>query len=93
LAVIHVRNDREQLRRNRCFIHNQVVDLWPLVLTDGCRAAASGRIVFADGEFWFEPPLPVPLVYYEPGSEPAPRPSGWGVRLSEVDLAPLPTPA
>jgi hypothetical protein len=62
------------------------VDLWPLVLTDGCRAAASGRVVFADGQFWFEPPLPVPLVYYEPGSEPAPRPSGWGVRLSEVDL-------
>lgn len=42
--------------------------------------------MFADGELWFDPPLPVPLVYYEPGTEPAPRASGLGVRVSNVDL-------
>lgn len=62
------------------------MDLWPLVLTDGCRASASGRVVAADGDLWFEPPLAVALVYFEPGTEPPPRPSGLGVRVDNVDL-------
>jgi hypothetical protein len=62
------------------------VDLWPLVLTDGCRAAASGRVVFADGQTWFDPPLSVPAIHYSPGTEPPPRPCGLGVRVTGVDL-------
>ena len=65
------------------------MDLWPFVLSDGCRAAASGRVVIADGQAWFDPPLPVPAIYYPPGTEPPPRPSGLGVRVMGVDLGRL----
>lgn len=62
------------------------MDLWPFVLSDGCRAAASGRVILADGQTWFDPPLPVPAIYYTPGTEPPPRPSGLGIRVMGVDL-------
>ncbi|GIH16111.1 hypothetical protein [Rugosimonospora africana] len=60
-----------------------------LVLREGDGLRASGRVV-ADGEtVWFEPPLPVPLLWRSPGSEPAPRPSEFGVPVLGVDLANL----
>jgi hypothetical protein len=65
---------------------NACVDLTPLILTEGCKASACGRVVTAGDEVWFDPPLPVPLIYYEPGHEPAPRPSGLGVRVEGVAL-------
>jgi hypothetical protein len=62
------------------------VDLLPLMLREGCLVEASGRVIAVDGRVWFEPPLPVRLVYYPPGQEPAPRWSGLGVPVRGVDL-------
>lgn len=62
------------------------MDLDRLVLRDGIRVAAFGRVVALGEECWFDPPLPIPLVLYAPGAEPAPRPSGVGVRVEGVDL-------
>jgi hypothetical protein len=56
------------------------------LLVDGVIAGATGR-VFSDGvTVMFEPPLPVPLVGYLPGTEPPPRPSHLGVAVAGVDL-------
>ena len=65
------------------------MDLTPLILTEGCKASACGRVVTAGDEVWFDPPLPVPLIGYAPGHEPAPRPSGLGIRVDGVDLGRL----
>jgi len=65
------------------------VDLSALLLTDGGLATACGRVVTSGETTWFEPPLPVPLVYFPPGQEPAPRPSGLGVPVVGVDLGRL----
>jgi len=62
------------------------VDLMPLIVTEGCTASACGRVVTDGHEVWFDPPLPVPLIGYAPGQEPAPRPSGLGIRVDGVDL-------
>lgn len=65
------------------------VDLYRLMLRDGDRASAWGRVVAVGDECWFEPPLPVLLPYFPPGHEPAPKPSGIGVRVEGVDLEKL----
>jgi hypothetical protein len=62
------------------------VDLRPLMLREGCPVSASGRVIAIDDQVWFEPPLPVRLVGYAPGHEPAPTWSGLGVRVRGVDL-------
>ena len=46
-------------------------------------------MVAVAGEVRFEPPLPRHLVYYPPGSEPAPTFSGLGVPVRGVDLSGL----
>jgi hypothetical protein len=59
------------------------------LLMDGDAAAATGR-VFSDGAtVMFEPPMPVALPHYLPGSEPPPRPSHLGVPVAGVDLGAL----
>ena len=58
------------------------MDITDLVLRDGDQVRAYGRIVVDGGVIWFEPPLPVLLVY-PPGP---PRPSGLGVPTAGVDL-------
>jgi hypothetical protein len=59
------------------------------LLVDGTAASATGR-VFSDGEtMMFEPPLPVALPGYQPGTEPPPRPSHLGVPVVGVDLGAL----
>lgn len=63
-----------------------MVNLDALLLHDGARASACGRVVVQGDDCWFEPPLPVPAVFYPPGREPAPKPSGVGVRVEGVDL-------
>ena len=65
------------------------MDLSRLLLTEGGRATACGRVVAVAGETWFEPPLPERLVMHAPGREPAPRPSGLGVRVEGVDSGSL----
>jgi len=63
-----------------------VVRLDYALLVDGAAVAATGR-VFSDGvTAMFEPPLPVALVGYLPGTEPAPRPGHLGVAVAGVDL-------
>lgn len=62
------------------------MDLTPLIVTDGRRASACGRVVTAGDEIWFDPPLPVALPYFPPGQEPAPRPSRLGIHVDGVDL-------
>lgn len=59
------------------------------MLRDGDRAKACGRVVALGDECWFDPPLPVLLPYFPPGREPAPKPSGLGVRVEGVDLEQL----
>lgn len=63
-----------------------VMDLAALVLRDGSQVRATGSVIAFGGQVWFDPPLPVPLVAYPPGHEPAPRPSGLGVLTTGVDL-------
>ena len=65
------------------------VDLRPLMLREGCRVQASGRVIAVAGEVWFEPPLPVPLEAYTSGHEPAPKRSGLGIPVRGVDLGGL----
>ncbi len=60
-----------------------------MVLREGDSVRASGRVVAIGGIAWFEPSLPVPLVFYPPGHEPPPRPSGLGVQAIGVDLVKL----
>lgn len=62
------------------------MDATPLILADGCRTEASGRVIAVDGEMWFDPPLPKRAMRYLPGHEPAPQPSGLGVRVENVDV-------
>lgn len=62
------------------------MDLSGLVLHDGDRTRGTGRVVAYQGQVFFEPQLPVPLVRYAPGHEPPPRPSGVGVLAHGVDL-------
>src|SRR6185437_4528492 len=50
-----------------------------LVLREGDGLRASGRVVTDRETVWFEPPLPVPLVWRSSGNEPAPGPSEFGV--------------
>jgi hypothetical protein len=65
------------------------VDLRPLMLREGCRVEASGRVIAVEGQVWFEPPLPVRLVGYAPGHEPAPTWSGLGIPVRGTDLGRL----
>ena len=65
------------------------MDLQAWVLHDGDTVDAAGRVVAVNGEVRFEPPLPRHLVYYPPGSEPAPRFSGLGVPVRGVHLSGL----
>lgn len=65
------------------------MDLERLVLRDGDLVGAAGRVVAVAGEVRFEPPLPRHLVYFPPGSEPAPVFSGVGVASHGVDLSAL----
>jgi hypothetical protein len=62
------------------------VDLDRLLLRDGDRVFACGRVVARGEECWFEPPLPFRLPLFPPRHEPAPEPSGLGVRVEGVDL-------
>lgn len=62
------------------------MDLSTLILRDGSRTRATGQVIGYGDDVWFDPPLPVPLIAYAPGHEPAPRPSGIGVLTSGVDL-------
>lgn len=56
-----------------------------MVLREDAACSAFGRVVFSAGRLTFEPPLPRALVFYGPGREPAPRPSGLGVAVRGVD--------
>lgn len=63
------------------------MDIAELVLRDGDLVRATGRVVVDGDEVWFEPPLPMLLVYSS--DPPAWRPSGLGVRTVGVDLEAL----
>jgi hypothetical protein len=66
------------------------MDLSGFVMTDGCTAVASGRVVACDGQTWFGPaPGRMTLEYYAPGQEPPPRRSGSEVLVRGVDLSRL----
>lgn len=62
-----------------------VVDVAGLLLREGDRCVAFGRVVDVSGRTTFEPPLFITLPYYRPGEAPAPRPSGLGVAVRGVD--------
>jgi hypothetical protein len=66
------------------------MDLSRFVMTNGCTAMASGRVVACDGQTWFGPsPRMRPAVYYKPGHEPPPGRSGSEVLVHGVDLSRL----
>src|SRR5690242_10942208 len=60
-----------------------------LMLAEGDRVSATGRVVAHDGMTWFEPPLPVHAIYYSDGG-PVHRATHLAVPLIGVDLAALP---
>lgn len=60
-----------------------------LLLADGDRVVAAGRVVAQDGATWLDPPLPVHAVYYSNGG-PVYRATDLAVPLVGADLAQLP---
>lgn len=64
------------------------MDLSGLVVREGGRARASGRVLVVDGDVWFELPLAEVAIY----PPPTPRPSRWAVRAFGVDLNRLDQP-
>jgi hypothetical protein len=60
-----------------------------LVLREGDRVRASGRVITEGDTAWFDPPLPVPLVWRGPGREPTPRAGRFAVPVVGVDPASL----
>ena len=57
-----------------------------LILADGARTAALGRVVATADSVTFEPPLPRAEPLFAPGREPPPQPSGLGIAVEGVDL-------
>jgi hypothetical protein len=60
------------------------VDAESLVLADGDEVTAWGRLVRDDRAIWFEPPLPVPLVYWQ--DPPVRRPGRGAVTVAGASL-------
>src|SRR3954447_10271793 len=62
------------------------VDAGRFVLVVGEEVRGCGRLVRTSEGDWFDPPLAVPAIGYAPGHRPAPRESGFAIRVEGADF-------